>query len=353
MRKKEGYNHDRQDYRPLYSPYIPSLERVETGLLTESQVGYSNEYQQALRTGLVAHVDRVSWTTSRAFTKYTLEKLKRILMATYGDVRILGEGNILEYYGLGKRGTLRRRTRISYGSAVALIEWHRDNSRSPMDKKQAVIDLTWDDKGNYTAYSGYLRDFEKILGLVGGDWELYYAEIDMDTVSPSCGYYLFNHTLVAGGASDEIFYYDEKTARQKKGVKPRELNVYQNNWKNKRQMCNHIMNRPVDYFDTEMRSFIWRSELRIRKEIIKKYGHTRIDDLIREAEDIFQREVYWKQVKGKKIMEMGFSEKEMREVLMSPVIYWIWKLLGLGISMRDARQIYCENIEPMRANLKV
>jgi hypothetical protein len=348
-REVEPYQID--EYRPL--PHIDAKTTPESGILTGNREKKTSEYQEALRQGVVAHIDRIAWRTCEFFTKRTKKKFIEILTGTYQVGRPKYHG-ITDEEGETRRNILEHRVVLPYDEVTVILEWGRIQGRSPRSTAQAFIGMTWRAKGDYSLYSQYLREMEVILLKLGIKWELCYAEVSLDSTNDEISSYLFNHTLLRGGRADQIMdCLSGKNRRLRAGIRPSVPNTYQNNKFHYKQLVNYQKTGKKDYVDMVNGNVIRRSELKCKRKILDRYGVVRIDDLMSKMMDIYQGEVLWKKRNDREVERLGFSEEERKNIIESPVIYWIWKLVKKGISIKDARNRYCENTAPIEPILVI
>ena len=358
-RKQGSYKPKREEPTPL--PTFMATEKMppplhSLGILREEPLQASTRYGEALRRGMVSHMDRVAWITTKPFTREDMNRLEAILEITYPNIRKESDAppRNKPYLGLKKaKQIFNRRVALTYDNIVIIVDFERDNKWRTADKKQAIVWVSWTLKEDYTNYAGYLRDFEKILAILGGDWQLWYCEIDLDTTSPGLGRALFNHTLVRGCNAKQIMHCTEGTTWYRKGIIPECLNTLHNKQENKRQLANHTMDRDTDYYDTTTKSWIWRSEIRLKKEVINPDGKTKVGQIIANAEMMYNGNVLWKQVRIDRMDGLGFTESENELIKNDSVIYWVWQLVRKKMSMGHIRTDYCSNTTPMKAILQV
>jgi hypothetical protein len=359
------------------SSSIPKIEVLEQNTYTAEPIPdtSNSECIQWLRVGLVCHIDLITFETIPPETKRDRRKYQpldegkadeifRIYRKIYKDTK-KSAGNNKKHFSNIKWNRIhkeqkpvnpfKRFTKIEYGNVKIVILLDRHKKYGGRWKADGTICIGWKRKEDYTGYSEHVLELERILAVVGLRCRIYRAEIAMDTTSRSVWNYVFNHTLVRAGASDEIMYWDYKANRGKGRVKggliPGATDIYQNNLWNKRQLLNHVKNKVGSYFDHEMNSHILRSEIRVNNDVIQQYGPYGVNTVLTHMEQIYQGEVLWKQIRPSKIRELKnyLSEEDERTIALNPIVYWVWTLSKLEISMGDARDAYCISLDPKRA----
>ena len=361
--KKDRYNQEVEEYRcgmekGVRHPATQEMQPPTPLVIIEREImqDKTEEYQDALRRGTVCHLDRVGFKTDYEFTEKTLEMFHRVLMSVYGKVRKptpqeIKQMEYRQYRGMVRTKTLfKQRARIVIDeNAVVVIDFERRGEWSPNDKKQAVLWMTWKIKGDYTNWSSYLREMEGILRHFGGNWTVWYVEIDMDTTLQYIGKSLFDHTLVKGLRKNDIRHWDDKQEANLRGVSAKSINTYQNlETHRKRQLSNHVMDRPTDYKDLITGSWIFRSEIRLKREAINPLDNKSISEIIKDAEKIYNKNVLWRAIKYDGINKIRFTLKEKRLIERDSVLYWVWQLIRKKISMNKIRSDYLIEYTPMR-----
>jgi hypothetical protein len=323
-------------YESRLDKSIPTIHCYEPSYLID-RIEYeeSHVYLSLLRSGLVGHLDLVRWEL-KDFDKGH----RNTFIQTYRELLPHGtnshDGAHPDYRW--KFGIYQRQTLISSDTMGLCINWKRNFRRQPRKRCSGEIVAHWNQKENYTAYHTHLRKVEEIMVAMGLEWEVSYAELTQDTVSPDVGNYMFKHALLKSGNADQLMWWDDVSKKMKAGTNRRANNHYQNNNKSVKQLCCHIKSRSEDYFDEDLQSFIRRAELRIKKAVIERYGSCAVDTVIENQQRIWDEHVVWRQVHRKQLRKLRMNFKRRKELEEGFVIHAVNHLLQKGISNSEARQ---------------
>ena len=243
---------------------IPRIEIHEsTHLINAVKLHETTRYVQALREGLIGHLDKVVWNI-RTFPDNQRNKLIKMYKELYSHAQVKDYTHQTYRW---KHGRFLRQTQITSYPFRLLINWRRDQGRQYFSPYDGGIESTWERKEDYSGYHEYLKQVEDIMSLCGLEWSLGYVEISQDTVSPEIGAYVFRHVVLSKGNHNQIMWFDHDSHTMKAGTNRQADNHYQNNEHSVKQLSCHKKSRTEDYFDDILRSHIWRCELRIKRAV--------------------------------------------------------------------------------------